>query len=391
MKTRLGIAGVPSDVDAVERIGAVLGVSLVYLLETGAAIDALPTDAEIYFGGFEDIADWKDDLKSLALSGLWVAEDTYRKSMDLVASYFHWPHLPCPEPAPDGCCLVPEAKVYTVDALSTLAGHGGEGMPVPAWVRASCGDGDMSCMRVEHPGDLSLALEKLRKRSPDGVLRVQPSIVGTIYRLMAFKTGYEIIPFDLMGETVTSSVYRVPLGLTMPVPRRGALFDECIAQAHGVNKALPPGWGYLELEFVVADGAIHLTDIQAPARLREDVRVVACLSQGVDLLRAAMECALGRRPSLTPTRETGAALSWMLTRSGIVNGIEGAEVARNCPGVVDVHLNAKEGDILSHVVDLPSRERGGYIVTKGPTGEVAKERLDTAREQIRINTSIALS
>jgi hypothetical protein len=59
-------------------------------------------------------------------------------------------------------------------------------------------------------------------------------------------------------------------------------------------------------------------------------------------------------------------------------------------GIVEVFINAREGDILSHVVDIPSRERGGYIVAMGDSAAQARERLDAARARVWINTSPAL-
>ena len=154
---------------------------------------------------------------------------------------------------------------------------------------------------------------------------------------------------------------------------------------------LPSGWGYVEMEFVASKGEVTLTDVQAPARLGEDLRTVVQLSQGVDLRRASMACALDRRPALSPVRKTGVAFTWLLTRSGVVTGFEQVEAARTMPGVVKVQINAQKGDILSHVVDRASRERGGYIVAQGDTAVQAKERLEAAREQVWITTSPALS
>tara|TARA_R110001592_G_scaffold106268_1_gene298326 strand:- start:176 stop:628 length:453 start_codon:yes stop_codon:yes gene_type:complete len=149
----------------------------------------------------------------------------------------------------------------------------------------------------------------------------------------------------------------------------------------------------VQMEFVISaeSGDIILTDVQAPAGLDQDLQTVFLLSQGIDLTRCAMECALGHHPSVAPTCETGIAFSWLLTRSGVVVGFEGVEAAPELPGVVAIHINAHEGDILTHVVDMPTRERGGYIVTRGATAAIARERLEVVRNAAWISTSPALS
>lgn len=84
-------------------------------------------------------------------------------------------------------------------------------------------------------------------------------------------------------------------------------------------------------------------------------------------------------------------MTWLLARSGVVTGFAGVEEARQMPGIDEVNIIAEEGDILSHVVDLPSRQRGGYIVATGNTIEEARERLEFARARVWINTSPALA
>ena len=389
MRTKLGIAGMPANLDGIAALGEGLGVALVLLLDE-------PCPAELPEGVSALSIDFSHDelhvmagLKAAALAGVWVADARYRERIGSLAARFGWPHL---EMDGDGYpMLVPNAQTFTVATLSQIVAQSSESLPIPSWVRTPCADGDTSCMRVEHTSDLSLALNKLRKRRPDGRLRIQPAVEGTIYRLMAFKTGAELLLFDVVEESVTSSVYRVPLSHVMPVNRTGHPYKEICAQSDAVNAALPSGWGYVEMEFVCRDGELVLTDLQAPAAIGSDVHAVVRHSQGVDLYQAAMECALGREPTLTRTRDRGAALTWLLTRSGVVTSLEGVASARQLQGVETVHIAAKEGDILSHVVDRPSRERGGYILATGETATEARENLEAARVQVWINTSPALS
>ncbi len=391
MKVRLGVAGLPTDIVSLAAISEALDVSLVFILDGQPEASDLPPGAEAVFIDADDGFDVLPVLKPLELAGVWVANGRYRRQIGRVAEHLDWPRLPCCFGIPDGALPIPGARIFTMDDFARVLEDGSDEILLPAWVRASCGDGDTSCMRVEHPSDLSLALEKLRKRNPDGVLRIQPAVKGAVYRLMAFKTGRDLVPFDVLEETVTTSVYRVPLGMAMPLPADGRLMDEMVSKAQEVNAVLPSGWGYVEMEFVASEREVILTDVQAPARLGEDLRTVVRLSRGVDLRLASMECSLGRHPSLSPTRNTGVAFTWLLTRSGVVTGLEHVDSARTMPGVVEVHINARPGDILSHVVDLPSRERGGFIVTEGDTAAIAMERLAAAREKVWITTSPALS
>lgn len=382
----LGIAGVPADVASVAVCCGRLGLEPLFLLwpDDGAAISA----------PYHTLRLTEDEpeaclaaLRGRRLAGLWAASHKRRGAVASVAARLNLPHLPCPrDPCPVAAGIT-GARQLDLAALESLSEADRATISLPAWVRASCGSGDSSCMRLDHVSELSLATVKLKKRGVLGPVRVQPVLDGPIYRLLAFKTGRAITPFDIVHEDTTTSMFRVPLSLSMPVPRRGALLGAILQQAQAINKLLPTGWGYLELEFVVTGDGPHLADIQCPAALDPLLADVVLRSQGVDLLQAALQCAAGRPPLLTPTRETGVAMSWLLTRSGVVTGFQGVEEARAMPGIEAVAITAKAGDELTHVVDVHTRDRGGYIIATGATAAVARERLEAARERIGIVTS----
>jgi hypothetical protein len=391
MLQKLGIAGLPADPCAVEVAARDLGLEPIYFLDEVDVAGDLSAATPVVALSDLDEDSLVAQFRAQNIVGVWIADGRRLGHINGALNRLGFHQLACVSDSLCGCWPIVGARAFSTDELSVLAEPGREGLPMPLWVRAECGGGDASCMRVEHPSDLSLAVEKARKRGATNALRVQPAVAGEIYRLLAFKTGRDILLFDVIEEWVTSSVYRVPLGMAMAVPRRGALMAEIEAEARVVNRMLPVGWGYVEMEFVRSEATVVLTDVRAPARLGGDIQRVAFLSQGVDLLRASLECAVGRIPTLTPTREVGVALTWLLTRSGEVTSIEGVEEATAMPGVVEVQVAAREGDILTHVVDRPTRERGGFIVARGGTAAVAKARLEAAREQVWINTSPALS
>ena len=391
MDQKLGIVGIPPSPDAVASIAHQLGVTPLYLLDPADSMSTLAPGTAIFPLRAEDNHDLTAKLRPFNINGIWGPTEYRGRNFGTLAQLLDCPHLPCRTVATDGACPILDAQHYSVDDLRRLTSDHSATIAIPAWVRASCGYGDTSCMRVEHPSDLSLALEKVRKRNPYAKLRIQPAVDGAIFRVLAFRTGNDLKVFEVIEETMTTSVYRVPLGLSMPLQQHESMRADLLQRTAKLNDLLPHGWGYVEVELVVTPSSIEITDIQAPAVLGEDVRNVVRRATGVDLLQASMECALGREPTLTRTTDQCVALTWLLTRSGVVIGFEGIEEALALPGVVEIQLNAREGDILSHVVDQPSRERGGYVIAVGDTTETAKVHLEAARNTVRINTSPAWS
>lgn len=387
----LGIAGVPENAGEVAELCRRLRVDPVFVLAPGETLPpACSRERTLRVPGW-DTAACLAPICEARLAGLWPASCVVRRAVAGLSAHLNFPHLPCMAGALQSALPIAGARAMDLHALEHLPESERRGLPLPVWVRAVCGDGDASCMQVDHTKDLDLTAIKLRKRGVEGAVRVQPVADGPIYRLMAFKAGRELVPFDIAAEETTTSMFRVPLGFALPVARRGALLQHIVAVARDVNCVLPRGWGYVEMEFVDTGAEVCLVDVRCPARLDPYLRDVVYRSQGVDLLQAVLQCALGRLPGLTPTKEVGVAMTWLLTRSGEVTGTRGLEEARAMPGVGTVHIVAQEGDILTHVVDITTRNRGGYIVATGSTAAVAKARLEAARDRVWINTSPALS
>lgn len=386
---RLGIIGVPEDPGGILARCALLGAAPVFLVE-GDEVSNLPPDCEVVSLGERGIEALRDEAGSSALSGLWTACSEGTSRLSEVARALELPQLPCMDDARQSAIPIDGAMVYPIASLAHLCEEDLQALPIPAWVRAACTRGDSSCMRLDHPNDLSLASAKLRRRNLEGPIRIQPAIDGAVYRVLAFKTLERLAVACVVSEETTSSVYRVPLSVVVPAEGRATLAEDVEALAVAVNGHLPEGWGYVELEVVDTNRGLRLIDVQCPARLDTHRCELVRLSLGIDLCLASMACALGRIPALSPTRHAGAAMTWLLTRSGVVTGFQGVEEARLMDGVVEVRITAVEGDILSHVVDIPSRERGGFIMAVGNSGAQARERLEAARARVWINTSPAL-
>lgn len=391
MTVRLGFAGVPDFAGEIRALAACLQVEPVFLLPPDAAVAGrLDGWAQVTVAN-SDGEGWLAAARDAGLSGLFPGSCDFVPVVAEATAHLHLATLPCMSAAEQAALPIEDAQLFESDALDHLTPDQRRALPIPAWVRAACTRGDGSCMRLEHHHDLSLATAKLHKRNTGGPVRIQPVVEGPVYRALAFRTGTDLQLAALIAEEVTSSVYRVPLSMVLPLDRevelRGGV-EDLLAQ---VAPVLPEGWGYVEVEMAETPQGLRLLDVQCPARLDPKLRELVRHALGVDLLLATLSCALGRHPDLAPTRHRAVALTWLLTRSGVVTGFQGVEEARALPGVLEVHINAVEGDILTHVVDLPTRDRGGYIVAEGENETIARARLEAAREMVWINTSPALA
>jgi biotin carboxylase len=112
------------------------------------------------------------------------------------------------------------------------------------------------------------------------------------------------------------------------------------------------------------------------------------LNTGVDFVGLAIRVALGEKPSLeelTPKQQTPVIQRYAFPNPGKVTKVSGAEEARKIPGVTEVIVTAKEGDVIPPAGD--KRPSAAMVLATGSTREAALEAANDALSHIRIETA----
>ena len=89
---------------------------------------------------------------------------------------------------------------------------------------------------------------------------------------------------------------------------------------------------------------------------------------------------LGAPPQEKRTFEKATAVYWLPARPGVVSKIKGEDEARSIPNVVELHVFVKPGDAVQHIVDCVTRDRIGYVFTRG---ENVAEAVATAKQVLK--------
>ncbi|MGN6515674.1 MAG: ATP-grasp domain-containing protein [Rhizomicrobium sp.] len=112
------------------------------------------------------------------------------------------------------------------------------------------------------------------------------------------------------------------------------------------------------------------------------------LNTGVDFVGCAIRVALGEKPAaseLEPKTLTPVIQRYAFPKPGKVVSVSGAEDARRIPGVTEVVVTAKEGDVIPQAGD--KRPSAAMVLATGKTREAALEAANDALAQIRIETA----
>jgi len=107
------------------------------------------------------------------------------------------------------------------------------------------------------------------------------------------------------------------------------------------------------------------------------------LSTGVNLVRAVIELALGRRPGLRSTHSHGAAIRYFQPPgSGLLDRVDGLDALAGLPHVEHLSLQTERGEPLGPGLRLgpvhSSLDRYGYVVFSGTDADAAAGRAEAA-------------
>lgn len=143
--------------------------------------------------------------------------------------------------------------------------------------------------------------------------------------------------------------------------------------------------GVVKGDIVVTDGQPHVIELAARLSGGYFCTHEIPLNTGVDLVGVAIRQALGERvdpEELTPKWNRPVAQRYLLAGAGRLMGIEGIGQARGLPGVEEVLVTAKPGDLLRDPTD--SNCSAAMVIATGQTREEAIANAERAVSTLRI-------
>jgi biotin carboxylase len=266
------------------------------------------------------------------------------------------------------------------------AKHVAETLGAPVWVRPLGGLGVPPCTRVEHLADLSLAVEKGLKRSPEKRVLLQRAVEGDVFRVLGFKVHRAFYPIEVIREETSCGAYRYATRSVIPAGLGGAQYTAVTEVARHAGLAIPPCHGLVEIEVVVSSQGAVFTGVWATPQIDPLRAALLEKALGINLHAEALRVAAGELPRVSAQKELGVAIAWLSAHSGVVTEVGGVDAARELPGICEVTVNITPGETLGHVVDTTTRDRIGHVIACCATAKEALATLDRATTLIQINT-----
>ena len=253
----------------------------------------------------------------------------------------------------------------------------------PVVIKPSDNMGGRGVMRIDNNNEIADAFQFAKNASPSGELIIEENMEGPELSIDAIIYNGEITFTGIADRIIEYPPYFVETGHNMP----SAMPADVIKNACDVMKQ---GIKALGINIGAAKGDIKITETGAmigelAARLSGGFMSTHTfpLSSGVDLMKAAVEVALGHEPgNLEPLVNKTVIERGIITKPGYVRKIGGFEDALNVAGVAEIFLNVKVGDRVSS--PKSNIEKAGHIIAAADTLEQAEAAITECMSKLQI-------
>lgn len=251
--------------------------------------------------------------------------------------------------------------------------------------------GSRGVLRLGPEIDLDWAFETARGHSPTGRVMVERYLAGpqvSTETLVENGRGYTIGYSDRNYELLERfAPHFIENGGELPSrhdePTRAAIADlvEAASAALGIRTGTVKG------DIVVADGVPHVIELAARLSGGYFCSLEIPLNTGVDFVAQAIRLALGEpleQPAIAPRYSRPVVQRYKFPAPGRIVSIDGVEAARALPGIAEIVVSKRPGDLIERPTD--SNAAAAMAIALGDSREEAIARAAAAIETIRIET-----
>ena len=216
-----------------------------------------------------------------------------------------------------------------------------------------------------------------KNESRDKQVMLEQFIEGPEFSIEIIVWNGQVNVLTVTDKKTTEAPHFVELGHNQPSCFPAETVEKIKAAAVAGVKALGVNNCACHAEVKVQNGEPYIMEIGA--RMGGDFisTVLTPLSTGVDMIAAAVNCALGIEPCLQPTtKPQGVCIRYFCPKPGVLKSISNSEVF-NDPHVFEWEIYKKTGDVIPEVTS--SLCRSGHVIV---TEETPQQAIELAEKMI---------
>ncbi len=253
----------------------------------------------------------------------------------------------------------------------------------PVVIKPSDNMGARGVTRIGTKNDIADAFQFAKSASPSGELIIEEFMEGPELSIDAVVFNGEITITGVADRIIEYPPYFVETGHTMPSHLPAEIQENaCEAMRKGI-RALGITHGFAKGDIKITKCGPKIGELAARLSGGFMSAYTYPLATGVDLMRAAVEIALGQEPgNLDPVMNRVSIERAIITTPGIVKSITGLEEALQIPGIEEIFMNVQPGDKI--VIPRSNVEKAGHIIAVGNTLAEAEAAVARCRDVLSI-------
>ncbi len=253
----------------------------------------------------------------------------------------------------------------------------------PVVIKPSDNMGARGVVRIENKNQIADAFAFAKSASPSGELIIEEFMEGPELSIDAVVYNGEVTFTGIADRIIEYPPHFVETGHTMPSQLPKEIQDSACSVMKAGIKALGIHLGCAKGDIKITKEGPKIGELAARLSGGFMSAYTYPLSTGVNLMRAAIEIALGQEPgNLEPLYNRVSIERAIITKPGIVKKICGVEEALKIPGIAEIFINVKPGDKVKKPTS--NVEKAGHIIAVADTLEEAEEAVQKCREMITI-------
>lgn len=226
--------------------------------------------------------------------------------------------------------------------------------------------------------------ETAKSESRDKQVMLEQFIEGPEFSIEIIVWNGKVNVMTVTDKKTTEAPHFVELGHSQPSCYPSETVEKIKSAAVAGVKALGVNNCACHAEVKVQKGEPYIMEIGA--RMGGDFisTILTPLSTGVDMIAAAVNCALGIEPCLQPTvKQQGVCIRYFCPKPGVLKSIKNTEVL-NDPRVYEWEIYHKVGDFIPEITS--SLCRSGHVIVTEETPQKAIELADRMIREVKFET-----
>lgn len=221
-----------------------------------------------------------------------------------------------------------------------------------------------------------------RQYSRSGEVLIEEYMEGPEVSVEAYSV--EGVPhiITITDKIVTDIPFFVELGHTEPSRLSLKQQEDVCEVAEAAIKAIGMQNGPTHTEIKITSTGAKLVEIAA--RLGGDyiTSKLVPLSTGIDMIGCSFASLLGEKVQYQAISNGGAAIRFIQGKDGTLKAIDGIDEVKGMPGVHEVDIYLKQGDVIKRPEN--SGDRVGHVIATGKDADEAARNADAALAKIRV-------